>query len=166
MTAIELQKTLAYNPDTGVFTWAIKTGKKSVIGAVAGSTGDKDYTRIRIYRKLYLAHRLAWLYTYGQFPIGEIDHINQVKSDNRISNLRDVSSSQNKQNRTTYVGASGYRGVAWLAANKKWRACIGHNYKNIYIGLFDTAEEASAAYIAKARELHSHTNTGDTNVKS
>lgn len=166
MTTTDIQKILAYDSNTGVFTWAMKTGKKSVIGAVAGSTSEGDYTRIRIHRKSYLAHRLAWLFTYGAFPVGEVDHINRVKSDNRICNLREASSAQNKQNRTAHVGASGYRGVVWLAANKKWRAAIGHNYKNIYIGLFDTAEAASAAYLAKAKELHSHTNSGATNAKS
>ncbi len=166
MNAADIRKILAYNADTGVFTWAIKTGKKPMVGAIAGSTTANGYTRIRIYKKLYLAHRLAWLYVYGRTPKAEIDHVNQIKSDNRISNLREASSAQNKQNRKTQLGPSKYRGVTWLVANQKWRASIGHNYKNVYIGLFDTAEEASAAYCARAAELHSHTSTKVPYVKS
>ena len=156
MDAATLRATLDYSPETGEFRWRVKTGRKPVIGAVAGSTDALGYVRIRLFRQSYLAHRLAWLHVHGAWPTLEIDHKNGNPSDNRICNLRQVTSQQNKQNRHKVSAASGLRGVHWLKANKKWRALIMHNRKSLYLGLFDTAEEAYAAYCAKAKEVHTH----------
>jgi len=90
---------LTYDPYTGLFTWLVDAYSNKVKGKIAGSIKE-GYINISIDRKLYRAHRLAWLYVNGVFP-SEIDHINRVKSDNRICNLREVSRSENCQNRST-----------------------------------------------------------------
>lgn len=156
MDAKTLREYLHYDPDTGVFTWFKKSGKKPVVGAVAGTQDAFGYWRIRLFGVSYLSHRLAWLYMTGEWPAAEIDHIDGCPANNSWSNLRPATSQQNKQNRRRRVGASGFRGVTWLEPNKKWRASITHNRQHIYIGLFKTAEEAYAAYCKRASELHTH----------
>ena len=92
-----LREILNYDPNTGVFTWKKKISDKTVIGRIAGCSTDR-YTTIRIFRTLYYAHRLAFIYIYGRCESSEIDHINGNKKDNRLSNIRLVTVSQNKQN--------------------------------------------------------------------
>ena len=156
LTYDRLREVLNYDAHTGLFTWRIKIGRKVVVGRQAGSPKPTGYVSIRIDRKPYYAHRLAWCHVYGSWPAEEIDHINGIRHDNSISNLRQASRKQNMENRVQATGKSGYRGVCWLKANQKWRASIVHNKKNIYLGLFDTAEEASAAYKEAAAFFHTH----------
>ena len=151
-----LREVLNYDADTGTFTWRIKLGRKVVVGREAGSTHSSGYVTIRIDTQRYYAHRLAWCYVYGSWPPDEIDHINGDRADNRIANLRTATRKQNMENRAHATGASGYRGVCWLEANQKWRASITHNGKCIHLGLFGTAEEASAAYKEAAAIYHTH----------
>jgi hypothetical protein len=156
LTYDRLREVLNYDAPTGVFTWRIKLSRKTVVGRKAGSTKPSGYVSIRIDTSGYYAHRLAWCYVYGSWPEEEIDHINGLRADNRISNLRQASRKQNMENRVQATGSSGYRGVCWLEANQKWRASIVHNRKNIYLGLFETAEEASDAYNQAASHFHTH----------
>jgi hypothetical protein len=93
-----LKKYLNYDPETGVFKRKINSGKAK-IGDVAGGINGSGYICIRINSVKYRAHRLAWLYVHGKFPDNQIDHINRVKNDNRIDNLRDVTQSVNARNR-------------------------------------------------------------------
>jgi HNH endonuclease len=93
----QLRAYLAYDPQTGVFTWKKKAASKTKIGSQAGYSG-KLYTQIRLEGKLHYAHRLAFLYMTGTFPVKDVDHINGVPTDNRWSNLRAVSSKENTQN--------------------------------------------------------------------
>ena len=95
ITQAKLKELLSYDPETGDFTWLV--GRK-MAGKKAGSPHNQGYFTIRISRKLYLSHRLAWLYVYGAFPKIDLDHINGVKSDTRIDNLRECSESQNQWN--------------------------------------------------------------------
>lgn len=139
--------TLDYDPSTGIFTW--KTPPTNCIqqGSEAGSIGNHGYRQIQIDGKLYLAHRLAWLYAYGTYPENQIDHRNLIRSDNRLENLRCASSSQNKFNRQKQSNnTSGFKGVSWYAPASKWRAqaTIGRKYHSL--GLYDSASEASLAY--------------------
>ena len=156
LTHDRLREVLNYDADTGVFTWRIKLNRKVVVGSEAGSLKPKGYVSIRIDGHPYYAHRLAWCYVYGSWPPEEIDHINGDRADNRIANLRAATRKQNMENRAHSIGASGYRGVCWLEANQKWRASITHNGKNLYLGLFGTAEEASAVYKKAAAIYHTH----------
>ena len=101
----------------------------------------------------YAAHRLAWLYVHGVWPVHEIDHINGVKSDNRICNLRDVPKAINSQNkRTTSKNISGLRGVS--PSYKGWQARIVVDGASKYLGKFPTKEAAHAAYIDEKRRMH------------
>lgn len=151
LTQAQLKELLSYDPETGVFTWL--NGK--LAGKKAGPNSN-GYLFIGINNKSYSQHRLAWLYVYGLFPIKVIDHINGIISDNRICNLRECSDLENSWNAGVGRGnTSGFKGVSWhKPPNNKWRAQIKVFGKNILIGSYQTAELASAAYQAKARELH------------
>jgi len=99
LTQAELHQYLNYDPQTGIFTWKVKLSDKINIGQKTGCKNNRGYLLIKINKKLYRAHRLAWLYVYGYFPKFTIDHINRIKTDNRIENLRDVTIQENLKNK-------------------------------------------------------------------
>ena len=155
LTAQHLRELLHYDPDTGIFTRAVsQKGRNGRAGCVAGGKTESGYIRISIHNRLHMAHRLAWLYVFGVWPGCDVDHINGAKSDNRIANLRDVSTSVNMQNQRTAQprNASGYLGVTIHGG--RFEASIKLNGKNIYIGSYKTPELAHSAYLAKKREIH------------
>jgi hypothetical protein len=156
LTQARLKELLHYDPDTGIFTW-IKKSKKSIpIGSIAGAKHNQGYRALCIDYKRYLAHRIAWLYVFGEMPLGFIDHINRNRSDNRISNLRVVNRSENQQNRK--IGAnntSGVSGVYWHEQRKKWHARIFICGTGRSLGLFQTIEEAKTARQKAEREFYS-----------
>lgn len=153
ITTERLREVLGYNPETGAFVWLVSPRRNVAAGQVAG-TDENGYVRICIARKCYKAHRLAWLYFYGEWPCGEVDHINGVRNDNRISNLRLATHSQNRANVAKYSNnTSGYKGVHWHKQNRKWQAVVNVNGKRISCGLFASREEAHAAYCKKAAEV-------------
>src|SRR5579862_7745832 len=99
ITPERLKEVLDYDPATGEFRWKTRLGGKAVAGRVAGYL-DRGYISIRIDRRIYMAHRLAWLWVYGVWPEGWLDHINRKKNDNRIDNLRLAEPWQNQANKT------------------------------------------------------------------
>lgn len=148
MTQEQLKLLLRYEPDTGLFFWKASRGAGKING-VAGTIDSDKYRVIGVNGKYHKAHRLAWLYVYGIFPNDKIDHINGVRDDNRILNLRQASQKQNSENIKIYSNnKSGYRGVHFNKPTKSWKAYIRHNKKLKHLGLFKTAEEA--ALIAEA----------------
>jgi hypothetical protein len=153
MTTNELRNFLVYDPATGHFTWKQRVAKCIQIGSIAGNTNKTGYVTIGLCKKVYKAHRLAWLYTYGSWPDGLIDHINGVKSDNRLSNLRVVNETGNSENvrKPNKRNKSGFMGVIWY--QNKWRANITVNKKTKWLGDYATPEEAHAAYLG-AKRLH------------
>lgn len=151
LTPERLRQLLNYDPQTGVFTHACRK-KRVRLGSVAGTLEVKGYWKHRIDGETHRGHRLAWLYFYGEWPAGHIDHINGNRSDNRIANLRDVTALENRQNIRKANSATGFLGVYKL--RDKFVALIGHQYKNIRLGAFDTAEEAHEAYLTAKRRLH------------
>lgn len=150
-----LKQILNYNPETGVFIWKIKPAQNIKVGQQAGCLNKNGYIQISILNKRYYAHRLAWLYTYGSFPTEHIDHVNGVRNDNRIKNIRVANRFENAQNSTKKKNnSSGYKGVNWDTARNKWRAKIMINGKSTHIGIFDKPEDAAKAYDVAAQQAH------------
>ena len=155
-TAAELAAVLAYDPETGRFTWLRPPARARHVkaGAEAGCLASDGYRQIRISRRGYMAHRLAFLLMTGAWPAGQVDHINGDRADNRWSNLRDVSASVNTQNqrRAQRGNRAGLLGVSLEGG--RYRARVRLNGTNQHMGLFDTPEEAHAAYLEAKRRLH------------
>ncbi len=167
LTADFLRQAISYDPETGIFIWKnrprdhfrTKRGQSifnsQFADEPAGSLSPDGYIRIPMAGVSHLANRLAWLYVHGELPLGEIDHENHNKSDNRICNLRDGTHSNNQHNRNAYANnTSGYKGVSWHKGHIKWKASIRVNGKLIHLGYFQSAEEARDAYNNAAPIYH------------
>lgn len=126
--------------------------KQELTGREAGGINCKGYRRLEVDGEEYFAHRLVWLIETGEHPTDQIDHINRVKSDNRISNLRSVSDHQNKHNRGVQPNStSGETGVSYYRPGRKWRAYINVRGRQISLGYFtDFYAAVSARRDAKA----------------
>jgi len=149
-----VRRFLAYDPKTGVFTWKVNVSNVKA-GSKAGSKSALGYLLIRVDSCQVYCHRLAWFYVYGEWPEKQVDHINGVRDDNSIANLRLANQSQNSCNgalRST--NTSGYRGVSWSKEKKKWVSRIVKERKQHVLGYFASKEEAYYAYLKAARELH------------
>ena len=156
LTQARLKELLSYDPNTGVFIWLVKRPPKIFIGSIAGSLNDRGYRRIDIDRKQHKAHRLVWLYIHGEFPNGEIDHINREKADNRLVNLRVVTRAVNQQNCALRKrNTSGVTGVCWDKRRQKWQAYVKVNKKQNSLGYFAKIEEAIAARKAAEKKFYS-----------
>jgi HNH endonuclease/AP2 domain len=156
LTQEYLKEIFNHHSETGLFSWKIKIAKKTKIGKIAGYP-DKNtgYWVVRINKKRYQIHRLVWLWYYGAWPIGDLDHIDQDKLNNVITNLREANESQNNANRNKQINnSSGYKGVIWDKNANKWRAQIKMNNKYKYLGLFGILKLATLAYNEAAKELH------------
>ena len=145
ITQDELKELLHYDSKTGVFTWKAKKGGRASKGQTAGAADAYGYIVIRINSVLYKAHRLAWLYTYGDWPETNLDHINRVKDDNRIKNLRVASQSLNMHNAKRLASSSGCVGVSWDKNRNKWAARIKVDYRTKFLGRYDRKQDAIAA---------------------
>jgi hypothetical protein len=147
LTQERLKELLHYDPETGVFTNRMSRGRAKA-GAIAGCL-TKGYVRICVDGRLHEAHRLAWCYVNGCWPREQIDHINCVKSDNRIANLREATNTENARNAPGHRNTkSGKKGV--YPDGGRWRAMI-YNNNLIHLGCYATIDEAHAAYAAAAR---------------
>lgn len=154
-TISRILELLSYNSETGRFTWIKKPCRRIRCGDVAMNKSPTGYVRIGIDGKRYLAHRLAWLYVYGEWPSGDIDHINGDTSDNRIANLRDCTRSQNLLNQGKHKNnKSGNKGVFYDSRRNKWVAKSQINRRQAYLGSFESKAAASLAYARFATEKH------------
>lgn len=150
LTSAQLHDLLDYEPITGKFRWKVATNGRVRIGQLAGSPNRDGYIQIKINRRLYGAHRLAWFYVNGRWPNAEIDHRNGNIADNSIANLREATRGQQMANlKRPRTNTSGFKGVSFYKRQRRWRAYIATDGKPKHLGYFDTAEEAHAAY-AKA----------------
>jgi hypothetical protein len=153
LTQERLKELLHYNPETGLFSWLVNRARGATKGVIAG-TLKEGRIDIMVFRKHYKAHRLAWLYVHGSFPKEQIDHINGNPSDNRLSNLREATHSENQQNirRAQVNSKTGVLGVS--PCRGKFQASIKANNKQYNLGKFNSIEEAKLAYDKKKAELH------------
>lgn len=155
ITQDELQSLLHYEPETGVFSWKVSPNRRIKVGSVAGTPQNRGYVNIKISGKLYLAHRLAFLYMTGEFPPDDVDHANGIKNDNYWSNLRQATRSENNHNlRLSSANTSGVKGVTWNKPAGKWRAVICIQGKNRHLGYFTTIEAAETVVRSARIELH------------
>lgn len=172
LTADQIKAVLDYDPASGFFRWKPRTPdmfsdgnvgakgncasfNKKYAGQIANSAHIKGYTTVRVFRRSYLCHRLAWLFMTGEWPTHEIDHINGDRGDNRFENLREATALENHQNlKFRSTNTSGLVG-AFLDKRDGRRAariCVARKY--ISLGRFDTAHEAHEAYLAAKAQYH------------
>lgn len=148
---------LSYNPDTGLFTWKMRDrlwfksdhefGRWNTryAGRPALTAKIDGYPMGPILKKPYKAHRVAFCMSYGYWP-EYVDHINGVRDDNRISNLRSATKIENGRNqKKSTKNTSGVTGVYWWEKGGTWRAQIGIAGEKVYLGSFETKVEAIAA---------------------
>lgn len=146
LTQETVRHLFSYDAETGDFAWRVKKAICVKVGKPLNGCNTHGYKTVKIDGKTYLIHRLIWLYVYGHLPNGDIDHKNRIRGDNRLCNLRDVSTSDNCQN----IGVpkhnkSGHIGVSWLKSHKCWTVYIKVDKKNKWLGYFKDIEKAVAA---------------------
>lgn len=146
----DLKERIFYSPETGIFRW-LKAKRKDVVGREAGYKNGAGYISISIDGRSFLAHRLAWFYSYGIWP-NVIDHVDRNRTNNRLSNLRDCTHSQNQANRSAR-GSFGIKGIT-KARGWGYQAQISSGNRTRYIGAFKTPEKAHSAYMTEARRIH------------
>ena len=150
-----LRELLSYDAATGEFRWIKSNSNRALAGSVAGrSTNCDGYKEIQVDKRLYKAHRLAWLFVYGEWP-DQIDHINGDRCDNRIENLRNVTGALNTHNQTKphSTNRSGALGVV-RKPNGRFQAEIRVLGRKRCLGTYGSVEAASAAYREAKLRLH------------
>ena len=150
-----LRSALSYDPVTGQFVW--RTGHRA--GREAGRINRRrGYRYIGLGGRCYMAHRLAWFYVHGRWPVADIDHINRDRTDNRLANLREATRTENLRNTGCHRdNPTGRKGVSYDRARNRWAARIFLNGRTVHLGRFATPDAAQQAYIAAAAEAHGQT---------
>jgi len=153
VTIERIREALSYNKETGIITWGEDSGTR-LAGRMAGSIDTSGYRRIVVDGKRFRAHRLVWAMSYGRWPGLHIDHINGVRDDNRISNLRLATFGQNSQNIRAPL-SSNKHGFLGVKNNKgRWVATISIDRNFMYLGSFATPELAHEEYLKAKRHVH------------
>lgn len=155
LTKKRILELFKYVPRTGELINLTRRGPTTKVGRAAGSNCH-GHLYVRFDCASYPVHHLVWFLFNGRLPIYEIDHINGIKNDNRIENLRDVPHRVNMENvrAPSEANTSGYLGVTWKKASKKWCAQIKVKGRKRHLGLFVTAEDAHQKYLSVKREEH------------
>lgn len=150
-----LKEVLAYDPLTGVFRWKISPRNRTLPGDVAGYLNDQGYVLCVVDQQKIRLHRAAWAMVHGELPEMKIDHINGVRSDNRIENLRLATCSQNSQNSALRsTTKTGVKGVHLRRDTGKYSASITVDKKTHWLGCYDTLSEAKAARLEWESKFH------------
>lgn len=157
-----LSKVLKYDPLSGTLIWISNLHSRSVVpSSRAGYLKKSGYRGISLFGKTYAEHHLIWFIHYGVWPTGQIDHINQVRDDNRIANLREVTKAENARNRSRNPNSKlGEHGIWFNMRTNKYVAEITLNGKKVYQKSFDDIDEAIAERKIKSLELGFHENHG------
>lgn len=155
LTQERLKELIHYDGETGVFTRLVGLGKRPELkGTHPGFLNRQGYVMLPVDSKTYRAHRLAWLYAHGRFPKEAIDHINAVKNDNRLCNLREATKQQNERAKGLRCNnTSGTTGVYWSRAAKKWQAFIKVDQQVRYLGIYEDKNLAVSARHAAEKTL-------------
>lgn len=141
-----LSKELCYDPLTGIVTRN---------GVVIGTKHPEGYLRASVAGRVMLLHRVCWFLGTGSWPDSQLDHINGIRADNRLSNLRLATHAENCRNaRTPVTNTSGVRGVHWSKRCRKWEVFINHNGRQFHLGRFTDLEEAKKVRLDAELELH------------
>lgn len=155
ITATVVRQLLRYEPETGIFTWLIRSRPQNPAGSPAGSVNAVGYVSIVIAQKAYLAHRLAWLYVTGGGPTSEIDHRDGNRSNNRWNNLRLAVRSENMHNaKTRSDNTSGFKGVCFHKPSGLFRGDLQTYGKRQSTRYFRTAKEAAEALALLRLQYH------------
>lgn len=166
LTQKELKRHLHYDPNSGEFKRKTTSSRRVKVGDIAGYIHSKGYRIIRVNGRQYPAHRLAWLYMKGAFPIKEVDHINHNRADNRFSNLRVVTRSENQRNASiSKKNVSGFTGVYWDNRAQRWFANIKENGRAKHIGRFTQLSDAVIARVNAEIAHGYHPNHGASKLK-
>jgi HNH endonuclease len=154
LTVERLRDLIAYDSETGLMTWRRSKGAAKG-GSVVGGRRPDGYMNAAVDGVLYLAHRLIWFYVTGSMPTQTIDHANGVRNDNRFANLREATYSQNSENRgPAKINSVGVKGVSVHRCTGKWQARIKHAGLAEFLGVFESIDEARAAYTKAAFRWH------------
>ena len=151
LTRYRALECLSYDASTGAFMWIAGKRKGQAAGCLNGVSG---YVQISIDGVSYKAHRIAWLIEHGEWPAAMIDHVNGVRNDNRIENLRAATAKTNSENRRFPSSGTAAEKLGVTFRNKKWQARITIDSVVCHIGTFDTCDEAFDAYLAVKRRVH------------
>lgn len=150
----ELKRRLSYNPETGVFLVKLPRGGRRA-GTVAGGLRTLGYRTVNLLGFHYKEHRLAWFYVHGTWPSSQLDHVNGVRSDNRLSNLRECSQAENSQNHgTSRASKTGVTGVRFLPRDSVYHASITVAGKAHHLGSFNELSAATSARVEAKSQLH------------
>lgn len=162
-----LNECFDYNPETGILIWKHRPryhyqsnnnyigSNKRFVGTIAGKIKDNGYLTVKVNDVTYSVHRLVWKLVTGEEPKGEIDHINNVRHDNRWCNLREATDSENARNRLMRKdNTSGVKGVCWDKESSKWLAQIWDGKRNVKVGRFGRIEDAEEAIRLKRIEMY------------
>lgn len=149
-----LEMFYSYDPDTGFFTRKLSTNPRSFVGGVASAINADGYVILPLMGVRLRAHRAAWAWVTGQWPMEDIDHINGDRSDNRFANLREATRSQNLQNSGMRASnKTGYKGVHYCHERRKFVAQIVIDGKRVGLGRYQTVEEAAAVRLAAEKKV-------------
>lgn len=144
-----INERLAYDPNTGALTWLVSPANNAPIGSVAGAQLKTGYRKITINDHQMLAHHVAWWLHYGEWPEMQVDHVNGIRTDNRIANLRLATQAQQNFNTLpSCKNTSGIKGVALCSKTKMWRAYITVKRKQLFLGNYRNKQDAIAARLA------------------
>lgn len=162
-TQTELKEFLSYDPTTGYLIWIKKLAHTTVIGSRAGSLSKSGYRRLTFRGRNYQEHHIIWCIVYGQFPVGQIDHENQIRDCNVINNLREVTKAENARNRSRISNHLDEAGIWYCKRRKRYIAEITYEGKKVFQKSYIDIEDAIKERKAKALELGFHDNHGKSN---
>jgi hypothetical protein len=150
----KIEDSFAYCPETGILTWkkVMNRKRKDLLGKKAGSAHHSGYEFVEFAGKGYAVHRLCYFLYHGRWPKSQIDHINGIRNDNRIKNLRDVEKSVNAQNQKEHRDGKLW-GATWQKKQQKWAALFTYQKQKEYLGMFDSEEEAHRISVQRFQQL-------------